>query len=327
MVIVDEQDNWTQNEEEDAPVVVESVEFNSLFKSQNAGWDVINEGTNNVGAVETIGHTRSPIRRRSPSASPIRSPSPVRSRRRSPSLSPVHKSKKSPSPVRRIRSPSNSPVRGRKRTASQSPEKNPANLKRNNIDSVRMSDGTLAGLQTGKQLKKQMEQYQRDASPVHGKNEETIYRDKTGRIIDMAAQKAEFLREKEKRQLLEQESREWGKGIVQKKEAEAYNRALEEEKNRGLAVYADDKIRNDELKEKVRWGDTMASISEKKKKKRKKDKEYKIPVSAPNRFGIPPGRKWDGIDRSNGYEVKLFQAKQQGIEKQKEAHRYVTEDM
>ncbi|THH06323.1 hypothetical protein EW145_g4165 [Phellinidium pouzarii] len=171
------------------------------------------------------------------------------------------------------------------------------------------------GLVTSAQLKKVLPQDAKGKGRAETEAEreearlaqETVYRDASGRKIDTKAERAEAARKKREREELEARKMEWGKGVVQRGEEVRRREQLEREKKRDLAVYADDKELNEEQKAKDRWNDPAAAFLTKKASKGPRKPEYVGPPPPPNRFGIKPGYRWDGVDRGNGFEKKLFQ--------------------
>jgi pre-mRNA-splicing factor CWC26 len=127
--------------------------------------------------------------------------------------------------------------------------------------------GLLKASEMKKHIKNQkdVERKQRGTETAEEQEEarlaqETVYRDATGRKIDTKAEKAEAARRKREMEEREAQKMEWGKGLVQREDKAARAAQLERERNRGLAVYADDKELNDELKSKDRWNDPAAQF-------------------------------------------------------------------
>ncbi|KAJ8527980.1 hypothetical protein K7X08_015431 [Anisodus acutangulus] len=96
---------------------------------------------------------------------------------------------------------------------------------------------------------------------------------------------------------------EWRKGLAQKRELESRFQELESEKDRPFARNRDDPELERMLKERLRWGDPMAHLVKKNKGRRWIKRGLDVPA---NRYSIRPGRHWDGVDRSTGYEKELF---------------------
>lgn len=119
-----------------------------------------------------------------------------------------------------------------------------------------------------------------------------------------------------------------------------------------LARYADDEDLERMLKAKDRVGDPMLAFIKKPEssttKSNKKTKKgvfthlanVDLIITAlfagrptykrafpPNRYSIPPGYRWDGVNRSNGFEKTWFAKESNSVAVAEEAYKWSVEDM
>ena len=185
---------------------------------------------------------------------------------------------------------------------------------------AKMSDGTHAGLQSAATVSAQLKRRQREEREEFerhrktAKEEETVYRDATGRRIDISMKRAEARRAAAEAEEKARQAKEDLKGEVQQEEARKRREKLEDAKLMPLSRKADDEEMNQELKEKERWNDPMAQFMDTAPKQtgsgkgRSKRRPVYNGAAQPNRYGIRPGYRWDGVDRSNGFEAERFKA-------------------
>ncbi|KAK7206305.1 Pre-mRNA-splicing factor of RES complex-domain-containing protein [Myxozyma melibiosi] len=170
-----------------------------------------------------------------------------------------------------------------------------------------------------------------EASGTSGKGAEAVYRDASGRRIDIKAYKAKMekqqLEEERKKKEAEERQIELNKGLVQELEKTAASQRENEASSARLTAYADDKELNDELKQQELWHDPAAKFLSKQKEEKRSAtglKIYKGPYP-PNRYNIPPGYRWDGVDRSNGFEARLLEKRAREKEKKVEEDVYASD--
>lgn len=125
----------------------------------------------------------------------------------------------------------------------------------------------IGGLLNAKQLKKVLGKGEVSKKPQTEEEieaarqaQETVYRDASGRRIDTKAERAEATRKKREKEEAEAKKMQWGKGLVQIGESDRRKAELEKERRRDLAVYADDKDLNSDLKAQERWNDPAAAF-------------------------------------------------------------------
>lgn len=216
-----------------------------------------------------------------------------------------------------------SPARGRSKGSDSdvSPQRETNSRSKNRREEKPevVSTGRKAGLQSGAELQKELElkrkaekqRFDNMESSVSGKGAETVVRDrKSGKKIDLKLEELKKRREEEEKLQDAEKYAVWGRGVVQEKE---YQQKLDDalqEMQKPLARYKGDKDLENMLKEQDRDGDPMLAYLSKKKtkqtEKRVSKPKYKGPTPPPNRFNIWPGYRFDGVDRSNGFEKQRF---------------------
>ncbi|KAH8344562.1 hypothetical protein KR067_005554 [Drosophila pandora] len=295
---------------------------------------------------------QSPPRRRrkdSDQSPPIRQ-SPVR-RRRDSDQSPPRR-RRSSSGERKPRRDQSSPPRNRfkketerkSRWAKESPKRSLSPPPTHKPKSSKTLDGKKAGLQDAQSLKKESDERRRQehdlfekmSSEVSGRDAEVQMRS-TGRKgrrardaadEDPAEQRRKEEHEKKKKELYDR----WGKGLKQIEDQKSRMEEMAHEASKPVARYANDEDLDRHLREQEHADDPMLEYIRSKRKKR--DQQSNQPVmpkyegSYPeNRFGIRPGYRWDGVDRSNGYEKRWFDKQNEKRAVQDEAYKYSVEDM
>ncbi|XP_055338269.1 BUD13 homolog [Paramacrobiotus metropolitanus] len=279
----------------------------------------------------------SPVRRRGQESAHIGradddlSPARSRPRHSDHDLSPVRRSEFAPSSSRR--DDDHSPPR-RSAPLSHSSSRDPVGIPGKTLS------GRTAGLQNARTLREETDRKRREEddmfrrmdADISGRGAATVYRDrKTGKKRDFAAEDEEAAEKAARQKAHEEKFRKWGKGLAQQeKHDQAVQDALHE-MSKPLARYVDDSDRDAFLKAQDREGDPMLEYLSKKRNKTQGDAgerpKYKGAPPPPNRFGIPPGYRWDGVDRSNGFEKERFKRSSNKIASAADAYKWSTEDM
>ncbi|KAI7796074.1 hypothetical protein IRJ41_013446 [Triplophysa rosa] len=202
----------------------------------------------------------------------------------------------------------------------------------------RMLSGGAAGLVSVDVLRKEQEEIRRREKhnkPLEeeSRNAETIFRDKSGRKRDLESERVELKRKAGEKAEKDENYAQWGRGLAQ---GEMQQQNLDDairEAQKPLARHIDDEDLDRMLREQEREGDPMAAMLRRKKEKNAQSKgikekpTYKGPLPPPNRFNLMPGYRWDGVDRSNGFEQKRYSriADKKAVEEM--AYKWSVEDM
>lgn len=273
--------------------------------------------------------------------------SPPRRSRKSPEIKRERRDSGDNSPPRRSRKRSASPPRQRRSRWSPEIKREPESPRGSRQESPPRSsrmtktlDGKSSGLQNAKTLKRENDSFKdrqdkmyREMLPeMSGRDAEVVIRDRRGRNKEFELELESERRKTEAEEARKKEYDRWGKGLKQIDDLEKRYQEHMHEASKPLARMADDQDLQDHLRNQERLDDPMLEYMRRKKQDEKRKEGY---VEKPkylgqfpdNRFNIAPGYRWDGVDRSNGYEKKYFMMVNSKKSLEEEAYRYSTEDM
>ncbi|XP_071219022.1 LOW QUALITY PROTEIN: BUD13 homolog [Salvelinus alpinus] len=201
-----------------------------------------------------------------------------------------------------------------------------------------MLSGGAAGLVSVEVLRREQEENRRrdkinqpleDAS----RNAETVFRDKSGKRRDIETEREEQRRMAGEKAEKDLKYAQWGKGVAQGQMQQQNVEDALRESQKPLARSCNDQDLDRMLREQEREGDPMLAMMRRKKDRDnklrglKEKPRYKGPAPPPNRFDIPPGYRWDGVDRSNGFEQKRYTRMADKKAVQEMAYKWSVEDM
>jgi len=190
----------------------------------------------------------------------------------------------------------------------------------------RMASGAKAGLQDARAVEAQLAAARHEGSApsaaAQGAGAATVYRDRRGRRLDMLS---DYMRTQERAAGADADAEalryQWGRGAADKARDMAAAAELDGLRGTAFAVHADDADLNADLRQRLRADDPMAAAvaalrerddlaagpgsAAARHPQSRGRRIYRGPPGPPNRFGVAPGYRWDGVDRSNGYEARF----------------------